>query len=102
MYASVPATIPGAVSDCGATVVTSASASSVSRFASPKSSTLTCPSGVTTTFPLLKSRWTTPRACACASASASCWPYRTTWSVGSGPSATRALSGCPSTSSIAM
>jgi len=74
MYPSVPATIPVAVSDCFDTVVTSANCSSFSRFASPKSRTLICPSGVTTTLALLKSRCTTPRAWACASASAIFWP----------------------------
>ena len=57
-------------------VAASASSSPASRFARPKSSTLTRPSGVMTTLALLKSRCTTPRACACASASASCCPYR--------------------------
>ena len=37
-----------------------------------------------TTLALLKSRCTTPRSCACASASASCWPSRRTSSTGSG------------------
>ena len=61
-YASVPATIPGAVSDCRDTVVASANSSSVSRFARPKSSTFTWSSGVMTMLALLRSRWTTPRA----------------------------------------
>ena len=101
MYASVPATTPASVSDCRDLVVPSAGSSLARRFARPKSSAFTSPSGVTTTFALLKSRCTTPFACACASAAAICWPYATTSAIGSAPRATRSLSDWPSTSSIA-
>ncbi len=74
MYPAVPATTPGWLSASGALAVVSespgSSVSSATRFARPKSSTLTTPSRVTITFAGLRSRWTMPRACAAASASA--------------------------------
>jgi hypothetical protein len=76
MYAGVPSTAPVLVTDAGATCADFASASLVARpssvassasRASPKSVTRTPPSRPTITFWGLKSRCTTPAACAAAS-----------------------------------
>ena len=75
MYPAVPATAPGRLSGLAASSLVTVSWSSVvsspdTSFAKPKSRTLTTPSVLTTTFAGFKSRWTMPRACARASASA--------------------------------
>ncbi len=57
MCVSVPATDASARIDAGDDDAGSRSI----RRDRPKSSTLTCPSGVTATFELLRSRWTMPR-----------------------------------------
>ncbi len=102
MYASVPTIAPASVSDACVSVVAASRSLPSSGFASPKSSTFARPSGVMTTLALLKSRCTTPCSCACASASAIWCPRRTTSSTDIRPPASRSLSACPATSSIAM
>src|SRR5690606_27930868 len=76
-----------------------AGASTVS-FARPKSSTFTWPSAVSAMLEGFRSRWTIPFSCEAASASATCRAIDSAASSGIGPSARRAASVGPSTSSM--
>ena len=76
-------------------------ASPENALASPKSSTLTLPSGVTLTFAGLRSRWTMPFSCASPSASAICLAKARASSTGIGPRFSRSARSSPGTSSIA-
>ena len=78
MYARVPSTAPRRVPGAAVAAVIVAARESVEdaeagafvsiSFASPKSSILIRPAGVTIALPGLTSRWTIPAACAAASA----------------------------------
>ena len=92
MYAEVPSTVAVCVSEWLS-----------SARAIPKSSTFTCPSGVTMMLPGLMSRWTIPAACAALSASATCAAIRAARAGSSGPSSRRMSARLrPGTSSITM
>ena len=67
--------------------------------ASPKSSTLTWPSGVTFTLAGLRSRWTMPFSCAASRASATCFAIPSASGRGMLPRFSRAARSSPSTSS---
>ena len=68
--------------------------------ASPKSTTFTRPSGVSSTFSGLRSRWTMPRACAADSAPAIVAAISTASSADRGSRSRRARRFSPSTSSV--
>ena len=68
-------------------------------FASPKSRSFTCPSGVTATFDGLRSRWMIPFSCAPSSASATCRKIGSASATGRGPRDVRSASVPPGTSS---
>ena len=70
-----------------------------SALASPKSSTLTVPSGVTLMLAGFRSRWTTPASCAASRASAICRATSSASSIGRAPCAIRSARVGPSTSS---
>ncbi len=70
--------------------------------ASPKSRTLTLPSGVILMFAGFRSRWITPFSCANSSASAIWAPMRSASAIDSGPPTSRWASVSPSTSSMTM
>lgn len=55
----------------------------------PKSVSFAVPSAVTSTFPGDTSRWTTPAACAAASAPAICAPIQAVLTASTGPSRSR-------------
>jgi hypothetical protein len=95
----VPTNIPGCVARVSVASAESGGASS--SFATPKSSTLTTPSGRTMTFSGLMSRWTIPAACAATSAPTTGTARSSASGTASAPRETRARSVSPSTHSIA-
>jgi hypothetical protein len=74
--------------------------SSAAIAATPKSVSTTRPSRAISTLSGLRSRWTTPTACAAASASHSSTAIATASPTGSGPARRRSVSDSPATSSI--
>jgi hypothetical protein len=94
---NVPGSSPVAVT---VTIGKEAAASVSMRFATPKSITLTCPSGVSITFEGFRSRWTMPASWAFASAPAISIPYRRASAVVSGPRTSLAASVSPPMNSI--
>ncbi len=105
MYATVPSTAPGA-ERVGSTPiglqVLLPSPGTGRNAARPKSRTFTCPLPSTMTLPGLMSRWTTPRACAAARASATCRTISTVSGTSGARSLRNAESVRPATYSIAM
>jgi hypothetical protein len=102
MYAAVPMTTPAWVAcavSVGDEVTSGDDPSPESAFASPKSRTLTPPSGVILTFAGFRSRWTIPRACAASTASAIWRAMASASSTGIGPAAMRSARVSPGTSS---
>ena len=97
MYGSVPITAAVSVSRVSASAPLSASAS---IRAIPKSARR-APAAASRTLPGFRSRWTTPRSCAWASAANSRPNTDAVSSGGSAPRAKRARRSLPSTSSIA-
>ena len=97
MYCSVPAIVPSSVSGCRVSVsVNAASTAAIGRsFARPKSRSL-APDLVRMTLPGFRSRWTTPAACAAASASPISRAYLMARSTGNRPCARRWASVSPS------
>ena len=96
MYGSVPRTAAVWVSR----VTFGPVSSSASRCAMPKSASC-APSAPSSTFAGLRSRWTTPRSCACASAANSRPKTAAVSGGGSAPVAMRARRSLPATSAIA-
>ncbi len=108
MYAAVPRITPSCVAwyvNVGDWLrCTSArdeeDASEAVGLASPKSSTLTWPSGVSRTFAGFRSRWTTPFRCAASSARAIWSAMPSPSSSGSAPASMRRVRSSPGTSSM--
>ena len=84
----MPITTPACVAAAvivGEDVMSGDDPSPVSAFARPKSSTLTCPPGVSFTLAGFRSRWTIPFSCAASSARAICRAIASASSSGIGP-----------------
>lgn len=93
------ASVPANVGDCESEPEAAPPASSA--LASPKSSTFTRSSGVTTTFAGFRSRWTTPCSCAASSAIATWRAISSASRTGTAPRAMRFARSSPGTYSIA-
>ena len=100
MYCGVPTSAPVAVSDAEARG-SGAGAGPSPASASPKSTTRTRPSGPTIALLGLKSRWTTPAACAWARPRAACRYISSTSRQPRGAWARQRASVGPATNSIA-
>ncbi len=105
MYAAVPRITPACVAanvkvgECDNPPGATDPPDAASNFASPKSSTFTCPSCVSMMLAGFRSRWMIPLSCAASSASTICRAVASASSMDSGPAASRSASDCPSTSS---
>jgi hypothetical protein len=109
MYAAVPRITPaivactvsvGEMEKSRAAAAPAPAPLASASFASPKSSTFTCPLGVSLMLAGFRSRWMTPRSCAASSASAIWRAIGNASSTEIGPSVMRSASVDPSTSSI--
>ena len=94
MYPGVPTMSPACVPTVVPAGVSAGSAKGVVAFATPKSSTLTRPSGVSLMLAGFRSRWTIPCSCAARIASATWQAQSRAVATSSGP-----RSGSPSTNS---